>query len=98
MPSKKDFPAKFSPADFHSLLRTLAEDDTARKAFRDDPLEILARHNIEIDPEAIPARVTLPSKKELRKALARIPAGAGFSEIIAFLFFFVGAVPTSKKR
>jgi hypothetical protein len=98
MPGKKRVSTKIPSAGLHSLLQKLAADNSVRKAFMNDPQGIFAQHDIVVRPEAIPARVTLPSKENLSKALARIPSRATGDVISAFLFFFIFAIPTSKKK
>jgi putative modified peptide len=48
------------------LLDRLGSDDAFREKFLGDPAAALAEHGVEVDPAAVPAVRSLPSKESLQ--------------------------------
>ena len=52
-----------------AILRQAAQDDHFRAALAADPEAVLARYGLQVDPDQIPSRITLPSKEAIQGCL-----------------------------
>lgn len=53
----------------HQLIEQLINDDSVREDFERNTWEVLQRHGIECEREALPEQVTLPPKEDIEEFL-----------------------------
>lgn len=75
--------------EYVAFLEKLATDDRFRAQLEGSPVETLAEHGIEVDPDDIPSKVVLPSKEGLQQHLQQMrDAGSDISYIAFPMFLF----------
>jgi hypothetical protein len=53
----------------HELIELLINDESVRADFEANTWEVLQRHGIECEPEALPEQITLPPKEDIEEFL-----------------------------
>lgn len=78
------------------LINKLAEDEDFRARFEESPRTLLFEYRIDVSPETLPERITLPEPDAIRELLSLgqsiIPESASPFGLLA-LFVVFGAMP-----
>ncbi len=78
------------------LINRLANDETFRKRFEANPRTVLFEHRIDVTPESLPEKVTLPPADKIKELLPVATAlvdetASPFGFLLLFIVF--GAMP-----
>lgn len=72
-----------------AFLRRITRDDQFRAKLENHPQAAMAEYGLKIEPEALPASVTLPGMASLREGLVDFEQRCGARDLLRWLGFFI---------